>query len=127
MNYPFVKNFEELFANIMKDIKEDGYVSLYIADKSEESIFEKILVQELKRNVKGKEISFVGIRNIVLKPNFKSKKLFTKFVENLETLNVPLMFHDIINEKLIPFFNKKGYSLYKEKKYEQLVTSMYKI
>lgn len=127
MSHPFVKNFEQLFLNICNDMKEEGHVSLYIADDSEESIFEKVLVQELKRTIKGKEISFIAIRNIVLKPQFKSQKLFTEFVQKLESLNSPIMFHDIVNEKLIPYFEKKGYQIFQDKKYEQVVTSMYKL
>lgn len=127
MSHPFVKNFEELFLNICNDMKEEGHVSLYIADDSTKSIFEKVLVQELKRTIKGKEVSFIAIRNIVLKPEFKSQKLFTDFVEKLESLNSPIMFHDIVNEKLIPYFDKKGYHIFQDKKYEQIVTSMYKL
>lgn len=127
MSHPFVKNFDELFLNIKNDVKEEGHVSLYIAEESEESIFEKVLVQELKRTIKGKEVSLIAIRNIILKPEFKSKNLFTEFVKNLESLNSPLIFHDIVNERLIPFFQKKGYQLFKEIKYEQSVISMYKL
>lgn len=126
MNNPFVKNFDYLFQYIECDIEKDNQVSLYIASDKADSIFEKVLVQELVRTIDNQEIKFIAIRNIELKEKYKSQKSFTKFVEQLETLNYPIMYHDIVNDKLKPFFEKKGYQIFKEKKYEQEVISMYK-
>ena len=64
---------------------------------------------------------------IVLKEQYKGKKLFTDFVQELESLKTPLLFHDIVNDKLIPFFGGRGYKMHKEKKYEQEVVSMYRL
>lgn len=127
MNSPFVKNFEQLFQNIQSDIELDGNVSLYIASDKADSMFEKLLVQELVRTINNKQVRFLAVRNIVMKETYKEQKFFTKFVEQLETLQIPLMYHDVVNRSLIPFFQKKGYSLLKEKKYEESLISMYKI
>lgn len=127
MNSPFVKNFEQLFQNIQSDIELDGNVSLYIASDKADSIFEKLLVQELVRTINNKQVKFLAVRNIVMKETYKEQKFFTKFVEQLETLQTPLMYHDVVNRRLIPFFQKKGYSLLEEKKYEENLISVYKI
>lgn len=127
MRNVFVKNFEELFLNISDDIKKEGHVSLYLESKSKESIFEKLLIQELKRNIDGKDVILIAIRNIELKPEFKSKKLFTNFVKNLELLKSPIIFHDLINERLVKFLSEKKYLLLEEKKYGEIVRSMYKM
>lgn len=127
MSNPFVKNFDELFNNIKSDIENDGQVSLFIASDKADSIFEKVLVQELVRTINNKQIKFIAIRNIELKNQYKGQKSFTHFVEKLETLNYPVMYHDIVNNKLVPFFDKKEYKIFKEKKYEQEVLSRYKI
>ena len=127
MNSPFVKNFEQLFQNIQSDIELDGNVSLYIASDKADSMFEKLLVQELVRTINNKQVRFLAVRNIVMKETYKEQKFFTKFVEQLETLQIPLMYHDVVNRSLIPFFQKKGYSLLEEKKYEESLISMYKI
>lgn len=127
MNSPFVINFDELFENIKSDIINDGYVSLYIAADKHDSMFEKLLVQELVRTINNQQIKFIAIREIKLKENYKSQKSFTHFVEKLETLHYPIMYHDIVNDKLIPFFDKLCYKIFKEKKYEHEVTSMIKL
>lgn len=127
MNSPFVKNFEQLFQNIQSDIELDGNVSLYIASDKADSMFEKLLVQELVRTINNKQVRFLAVRNIVMKETYKEQKFFTKFVEQLETLKTPLMYHDVVNRRLIPFFQKKGYSLLEEKKYDENLISMYKI
>lgn len=127
MNSPFVKNFDELLENIQNDILNDNGISLYIASDKGDSIFEKLLVQELVRNINNIPTKFIAIRDIKLKENYKSQKYFTHFVEKLESVQYPIMYHDIVNDKLIPFFNKLGYKIFKEKKYEHEVTSMIKL
>lgn len=123
---PFVKNLEELFFKIKQDIDQDSSIScLYIAKESDDSILEELLVQPLYRNINGKEITFLSIRNIKIKDEYKSRKLFTEFVDKIESLKIPILFHDIVNENLIPFFEKRGYKILKEKKYNNEIISMY--
>lgn len=125
---PFVKNLEELFMKIKQDIEQDSSIScLYIAKESEDSILEKLLVQPMYRNINGKDVKFLSIRNIKIKEKHKSKKFFTEFIDNIELLKVPILFHDIVNENLISFFSKRGYKFLKEKKYNSELISMYKL
>lgn len=124
---PFVKNFEQLLNNIQEDIKELPLItSLYIAKETPDSIFKELLVQCLKRTVKGKEIEFLAIRNVKLKEEYKGKKHFTNFVESLEKLPMPVLYHDVVNDKLIPFFENRKYQVLKETKNEHELISFYK-
>lgn len=126
MSNPFIKNFEHLFSSIRVDIKEKGQISgCYIADES--GIFDNLLVQPLIRSIFSKEIKFTGVRNIVLKEQHKSKGLFTEFVNSLEALDIPIIYHDVVNSRLVPYFNKRDYKTYKDYKYEQQITSFYRI
>lgn len=125
---PFVKTFEQLLKNIQEDIMElPNITSLYIAKDTPDSIFKELLVQCLKRTIQGKEVHFLAIRNIELKEEFKGKKQFTNFVTSLEKLPVPILYHDVVNDSLIPFFEKKGYKIFKETKNEHELISYYKL
>lgn len=125
---PFVKDFSQLLVNIEQDLKENSEItSFYIADDSANSVFHKLLVQPLERTIKSKKVKFLSIRVVELKEEFKSKGAFSNFVKNLESLNVPIIYHDIVNEKLIPFFQKRGYQLLNEEKNGERLISMYKL
>lgn len=123
---PFIKNFDSLLENIKNDI-QGGESSLYIADESDESIFIKLLVQPLKREISGKEIAFIAIRDITLKENFRGQGHFRKFFKELNSFNINLMFHDMINEQLYEFLIQQGYEVYKETKYQEELVSCYKL
>jgi hypothetical protein len=123
---PFVASFDELFNRIADDVKH-GQGSLYIASDIEDSIFSELLVQQLKREIKGQAIEFLGIRNIEIKPEFRGKNLFTEFVTRLESLNTPTLFHDVVNPKLHAFFINLGYLPLYETKYNQEVISYYRL
>lgn len=125
MSNPFIRNFDELIVNIKNDINS-GDSSLYIAKDDETSMIKELLVQNLERHINGKKITFLSIRNIVLKEDFKGKGYFSKFLMELESLNVNIMFHDVINPRLMNFLKTKNFKEYKEKKYEDEVISLYK-
>lgn len=125
---PFVKSFEQLLNHIQEDMKElPAITSLYIAKDTPDSIFKELLVQCLKRTINGREINFLAIRNVKLKEEYKGQKYFTHFVEALEKLPVPVLYHDVVNDKLIPFFEKCGYQILKEVKNEHELISFYKL
>lgn len=124
---PFVKNFNELIEKINSELKENNPNFLYINSDTEDSIFNELLVQSLERTINNKKVHFLAIRNISLKTKFRSTGLFDKFVQEIEFLNIPIMFHDIVNERLISYFRNKGYQFLFETKYNIRVDSMYKI
>jgi len=125
MSNPFIRNFDELIVNIKNDINS-GESSLYIAKDDESSMIKELLVQNLERNINGKKVTFLAIRNIVLKEEFKGNGYFSKFLMELESLKINIMFHDVINPRLMNFLKTKNFKEYKEKKYEDEVISLYK-
>jgi hypothetical protein len=123
---PFIKNFDSLLLNIQEDIN-NGESSLYINDESIDSMFSRLLVQSLKREINGQEVKFLAIRDVTLKENFRGKKLFTNFFTELNKLNIDLMFHDIINDRFYKFLIKQQYQVFKEIKNGEELTSCYKL
>lgn len=127
MPNPFVKNFEQLFQNIEEDIRKEGIVSLYVAKDSKDSIFLELLVQPLEREVEGVQYKFLAVRNIKIKEEYKGQGLFNNFVQKLETLGIPILYHDVVNDKLPAFFMKKNYKALTEVKYDCEVVSYYNL
>jgi hypothetical protein len=125
-NNPFIKNFDSLLEHIKSDI-QSGESIFYVNDDSDESIFMKLLVQHLKREIDGEEIKFIAIRDITLKEEFKGNGHFRKFFKELNSLNINLIFHDIISDKLYEFLIKQGYEVFTEVKYEAELISCYKL
>jgi hypothetical protein len=113
-------------SNIQKDV-DNGDSSLYINDESSESMFDRLLVQSLKRVINGKEIKFLAIRDIKLKEEFRGKNSFTSFFKELNKLNIDLMFHDVINDKFYKFLIKQNYQVFKEIKNGEELVSCYKL
>lgn len=126
MSNPFIRNFDELIINLKNDF-ESKESSLYIAKDDENSMIKELLVQNLEREINGKKVSFIAIRNIVLKEEFKGKGYFSNFLIELENLRKNIMFHDVINNRLMIYLKSKNYHEYKEKKYEEEVISLYKV
>lgn len=126
MSNPFIRNFDELIINLKNDI-ESKESSLYIAKDDENSMIKELLVQNLEREINGKKVSFIAIRNIKLKEEFKGKGYFSNFLIELENLKVNIMFHDVINSRLMIYLKSQNYHEYKEKKYEEEVISLYKV
>ena len=120
---PFVKNFDELLIRI----SESSDSILFINSKHEDCIFEELLIQSMVRFVNGQSIKFTAIRNIKLKPEFKNKGQFTKFIESLISLKRPLLIHDIVNDSLIDFFLKYNFGTFMDCKHDLKMLCMFKI
>jgi hypothetical protein len=120
---PFVKNFDELLIRI----SESSDSILFINSKQEDCIFEELLIQSMVRFVNGQNIKFIAIRNIKLKPEFKNKGQFTKFIESLISLKRPLLIHDIVNDSLIDFFLKYNFGTFMDCKHDLKMLCMFKI
>ena len=120
---PFVKNFDELFTGI----SESQNSVLFINSKQEDSIFEELLIQSMVRFINGHDVKFIAIRNIKLKPEFKSNGQFTKFIESLISLKRPLLIHDIVNDSLVDFFLKYKFGTFIDCKRSDKLLCMFKI
>jgi len=75
----FVKTLDELIAKLKEDINS-GELSLYIREISSESILESMLVTNLKREIDGIQRDFLTVKDIKLKPEFRGKGYFSKFL-----------------------------------------------
>ncbi len=122
-----VKSLDQLYLKIREDILNKDS-SLYIADKDNtDSELEELLVQMLERTNNLEKISFLAIRNIVVKESFRSQGKFKLFISKLEDLKPNLIFHDVINPNLYKFLKNKNYLELKEEKYVEKIVSLYKI
>jgi hypothetical protein len=120
---PFVKNFDELLIRI----SESPDSVLFINSNQEDCIFEELLIQSMVRFVNGQNVKFIAIRNVKLKPEFKNKGQFTKFIESLISLKRPLLIHDIVNDSLIDFFLKYNFGTFMDCKHDLKMLCMFKI
>jgi hypothetical protein len=116
----FMKNFED----VIEEIKNNEDCVLIHDDNS---IFNALFIQPLYRTIEDHPIQFVGIRNLKLKEEFKSKYLFTHFFEQLEQLNKNVMFQDVINDRLMKFLESNGYKILHEVKSYSNIISFYKL
>jgi hypothetical protein len=125
MSRTFVKTLDELIVNLKDDINISE-LSLYMGKKEDESILESLLVIHLNREIDGKQRTFLAVRDIKLKPEFRGKGYFSKFLKDFESLGVSIMFHDVINPNLFQYLKLKGFKEYREDKYGMEVISLYK-
>lgn len=122
---PFVNDFNELYTKLKESVSKDSFV--FVNAESQNSIFEKLLVQTLVRTINGNSIKFIGVRVVELKPEYKSNGEFTKFIDLLIGLKHPILIHDIVNDRLIEFFYERKFGLNTETKYGKTLLNMFRI
>ena len=76
-------------------------------------IFEDLLIQNVTRTISNKDVSFICIKNIVVKEEYRGMNVLTSIVEAIEMSNVHVFIDDIINHRLFSFFHKRGYINFK--------------
>lgn len=91
------------------------------------NIFDKLYMTTLNRNIEGKEITFISIRDIDIKKEYRTQNIFKNIINELEKLNINIMIDDIINHRLFSFLYKLGYKPLKYNQYGGWIRSMYKI
>lgn len=123
---PFVTDFNDLLIRLSIDLNNNK-IGLYISFPHVNSIFDKLLIQEVKREINGKNISFVCIRTIELKPDFKGKGLFKSFITELQKKRIPIMFQDVVNHNLHKSLIDNDYIEFNEVKNNLKMVSLYKI
>ncbi len=124
---PLASNFEECLEKIKYSLKNKDTILIIDNSNDVACIFSELLIQTMKRNINNEEISFVAIRNVVLKPKYKSGGLFRNFICELEKLDTPILINDIVNENLKKFFIKKHYKEFIDYKNNEKIESAYKI
>ena len=121
-----VETFDQLIDNLKYDI-ESGDDSLYIGDKNIQSIFERLLVMPLVREIDGSRRTFLAVRDVKLKPDFRGKGYFSKFLDDFEALGINIMFHDVVNHHLRHHLKSRGFKEYIEYKNGSKLISFYKV
>lgn len=72
-------------------------------------LFEDLLIQGVNRKINNENVYFIGIKNIVLKDEYRGMNILTTLIDSLETSKVPIFIDDIINHRLFSFFYQRGY------------------
>lgn len=121
----FLKNYQDV-VNAIKTINLQNYKNFFMVGKDASPI-EKILVQKLSRNINGKELDFLSIRDISIQQEHQQQGIFTSIINHLEENKVPIMINDIINDELDNFLQKRGYVLYVYEKNLERIRSRYKL
>jgi N-acetylglutamate synthase-like GNAT family acetyltransferase len=112
------KNFDDVL-KILKNNTSDNFIII----EDDKSIFDTLLVQNLKRLDK----NFIAIRSVTIKKEFRHSGLFEKFVIELEKMNKDIMFYDIVNPKLYQWCVEYGYETFNEEKYGYVVDACYRL
>lgn len=120
MSLCFVRDFSDLTEHISND-------PFGMFMDANDSIFDRLLIQPLVRNVNGSELKFIGIKIIELKSSCQGLGLFIHFLGELELVNLPIMFHDIINDRLYASLKQRGYVSFIEYKYNTKIKCLYKL
>lgn len=109
-----MKNEIEQLYTMLSTIKDIDIRNFCITDSELKhiygiDIFEDLLIQGVNRVINEEELTFIGIKNIVLKEEYRGMNIFTNMIDSIEKSNSPIFIDDIINNRLFPFFHKKGY------------------
>lgn len=90
-------------------------------------IFDELCITTLHRNIENKEVTFISIKDINIKKEYRTQKIFRNIISEIESLNVNVMVDDIINHRLFSFLYKLGYKPLKYNQYGGWIRSMYKL
>lgn len=122
---------KELFFKILrKSIESESNVCISNSElkyKHNIHIFDKLYISTLNRNINNKTITFISIKDIDIKMEYRSKHTFKDIIMEIEAMNVNVMVDDIINHRLFSFLYKLGYKPLKYNKYGGWIRSMYKL
>lgn len=99
----FARTTEEVFENITRD------TTILVA---ETDVFDKLLIQDLVREVNGREIRFMALRNIVVKEKERNKGYFKKVVQTMLDTGRPVLLDDIINNNVYSMVKGLGFKNY---------------
>lgn len=109
------------FIDDMTNIKD---VCLIIVVNNED---EQVLIQEMKRVINNKEITFISLRNVYLKEENRNKGYFKKIVSFLESFNKPVMIHDVVSNVVEQYCRKREWKEFIDNKNGNKLLCFYKI
>lgn len=122
---------KDLFFKVLREaIQQESSVCISNSDLKYQHnihIFDKLYITTLHRNIQNKEITFISIKDIDIKKEYRTQNIFSNIVSEIEALNVNVMVDDIINHRLFSFLYKLGYKPLKYNQYGGWIRSMYKL
>lgn len=120
----YLIDFNDFFASLEK-INSENFENFFMVSKN--SPFQSLLIQNVKRNLNNKEISFLAIRDFKLLPKFQNQGIFSKTIAIIESKEIPFIVDDIINPILDIWLTKRDYISLETEKYSHIIKSRYKI
>lgn len=108
-----INNFLNVIISTVKKGETDFIITNEMLETIGIYIFEDLLLQNITRDIEGFEVNFFAVKNIVIKKEFRSKKILSKLLDVLEKNSIPIFIDDIINHKLFSFLYMRGYANYK--------------
>lgn len=82
--------------------------SLIVAKKAYP--IEKLSIQPLVREIDGKDVTFLALRNIQITKAERRKGVISFIVKKMKDSGLNIMFDDIVSEHLFNFLMKEGFS-----------------
>lgn len=113
------------------DLKKENYNKFSIFSSELKNmysidIFDSLIIQPLSRKINDESIIFIGIKNIEIKEEYRSKNIFTEILNIIEHKEIPIFIDDIINNRLFQFLADRGYENIKHNSTYGWKRSMYK-
>jgi hypothetical protein len=95
---------------------------------SEASPIKKLLIQKLSREVDGKTIDFIALRDIYVDENHRRNGVCKKVIDLMESSGDNIMVDDIISDDLFHYLVSKDFIPYSYKKNDgKLIRSVFKL
>jgi len=120
----YLIDFNDFFISLEK-INSENFETFFMVSKN--APFQSLLIQNVKRNLNNKEISFLAIRDFKLLPEFQNQGIFSKTIAIIESKEIPFIVDDIINPMLDIWLTKRDYISLETEKYSHIIKSRYKI
>lgn len=120
----YLIDFNDFFISLEK-INSENFETFFMVSKN--APFQSLLIQNVKRNLNNKEISFLAIRDFKLLPEFRNQGIFSKTIAIIESKEIPFIVDDIINPMLDIWLTKRDYISLETEKYSHIIKSRYKI
>lgn len=121
----YLKNYEAVNEAI-ESIDADNYRDFLLLAVDAGPI-QKMFIQRLTREINGKVIDFLSIRDVIIKNDERGKHIFSNILSKLEDKQIPIMVDDIINDKLDQHLMNNGYISYNHLKNGTKTRSRYKL
>jgi hypothetical protein len=117
----YTRKYEEVI-DFLENLDETSFLI------AEQAIpIQKLYIQPLVREVDGKNVAFLALRNIQIKKQDRRKGIMTYVFNSMKDSGLNIMFDDIINDHLFNFLIEKGFTAFYYEKQDCKIRSAYLI